>query len=214
MVRGTIAMVPKNSLFKSIGEDFSLLIKLNIVFLIACVPVITIPAALTAMLKILTERVRGRETDLLPDFILYFRVSFFTSLRTGIFLAAAAVLFGYILWFYGTAASASRVILSALRGAAALQIVILYLLSCYLWVIEAVADLPFGTALKRAFQMMIVYVRQSLLSLLAGILIFAGGLLGFPWTLPFLLLLAFSLWGYVCAYYLFPVAERHIPLND
>ena len=152
------------------------------------------------MLKILTERVRGREVALLPDFILYFRVSFFTSLRTGIFLAAAAVLFGYILWFYGTAASASRVILSALRGAAALQIVILYLLSCYLWVIEAVADLPFGTALKRAFQMMIVYVRQSLLCLLAGILIFAGGLLGFPWTLPFLLLLAFSLWGYVCAY--------------
>ena len=206
-------MSRKQSLFKKIGEDFLLLVKLNLIFIIASVPVVTIPAAATAMMKICTERVREREVDLIPDFILYFRVAFFTSLRTGFFLAASALLFGYVLWFYQSAVSGAHLFLSVLRGGAAVQFLIVCLTACYMLVTDAVADLPFLALLKVSFQLMIVYIRQTLLCLLASVVLLIGSILAFPWSAPFLFAAAFSLWSYICAYYLFPVVEKHVELN-
>lgn len=201
------------SLFKMLKEDLFLLVKVNILFVVACVPVISIPAAVTAMVKIFTERIRGREVDPVPDFMLYLRVGFFTSMRTGAAVAVSAVLFGYVLWFYQSALSEAHLALSALRGIASIQFLTVYLTSCYLWVIEAVADVPFFFALKRAFQMMIVYLRQTALCLLAGVLIFGGSFLLLPYSAAFMIVIGFALWAYICAYYVFPIVEQYIPLS-
>ena len=206
-------MKEKRSPVRFIREELFLLVKLNILFLITAIPVITIPAALTSMMKILTERLRGRETDVIPDYFLYLRVSFFTSLRAGILIAVSFTLFGYVLWFYQTAESASALMLGALRGTASVQVVIVYLTGCYLNVVEAVADLPFLTAVGKSFQLMIVYLRQTLLCLLAGVILFGGFFLLFPYSLPFAGVIGVSLWCAIVAFYVFPVVEMHIPLN-
>ena len=206
-------MKKESHVLKLLKEDLFLLVKMNLLFLAASWPVITIPAALTAMMKISTERARGREVFLLRDFRAYFRASFLTSLRTGLVAGAAFLIACYVHWAYGSVQSSSGLLIGILRGASLVQMAVVYVMSCYAWVIEAVADLRFGEVVKRSFQLMLVYYRESFLCLMVGFGIFALELLLFPYSLSFFFLFGASLWSHLVAVIVFPAVEKHIPLN-
>ncbi|MBQ1316587.1 MAG: DUF624 domain-containing protein [Lachnospiraceae bacterium] len=206
-------MKRENRLLKLLKEDLFLLVKMNLLFLAVSWPVVTIPAALTAMMKISTERARDREVFLFRDFMAYFRASFLTSLRTGLLFGALFLLASYVHWAYGTAQSSSGLLIGILRGISLVQMAVVYVMSCYVWVIEAVADLPFFEVVKRSFQLMLVYVRESFLCLLIGFGFFALELLLFPYSLSFFFLFGVSLWSHLVAWIAFPPVEKHIPLN-
>ena len=64
-------------------REFFELLKLNLLFVLSCVPIITIPAALTAMHRITSVMVRDENHFLWPDYWKAFRRDFWKSLGGG-----------------------------------------------------------------------------------------------------------------------------------
>ena len=63
------------------------LLKLNLLFVLSCVPIITLPAALTAMRRITSVMVRDENHFLWPDYWKAFRRDFWKSLGGGAAIA-------------------------------------------------------------------------------------------------------------------------------
>ena len=68
-------------------REFFELLKLNLLFVLSCVPIITIPAALTAMHRITSVMVRDENHFLWPDYWKAFRRDFWKSLGGGAAIA-------------------------------------------------------------------------------------------------------------------------------
>ena len=77
-------------------REFFELLKLNLLFVLSCVPIITIPAALTAMHRITSVMVRDENHFLWPDYWKAFRRDFWKSLGGGAAIAAVMALFVYL----------------------------------------------------------------------------------------------------------------------
>ena len=73
-------------------REFFELLKLNLLFVLSCVPIITIPAALTAMHRITSVMVRDENHFLWPDYWKAFRRDFWKSLGGGAAIAAVMAL--------------------------------------------------------------------------------------------------------------------------
>ena len=69
-------------------REFFELLKLNLLFVLSCVPIITIPAALTAMHRITSVMVRDENHFLWPDYWKAFRRDFWKSLGGGAAIAS------------------------------------------------------------------------------------------------------------------------------
>ena len=83
-------------------REFFELLKLNLLFVLSCVPIITIPAALTAMHRITSVMVRDENHFLWPDYWKAFRRDFWKSLGGGAAIAAVMALFSLPLNYFVT----------------------------------------------------------------------------------------------------------------
>ena len=190
-------------------QSFSL-IKINLLFLLCCLPVISIPAALTAMTWIHIRLLEGEPYDLLADFLHIFRTEFLSSLKAGLVLVAGLLLFGYVFWFYETANTEHMFFLTMLRSASLLPLLLLYCSLCYIQVMLAHVSLSTFSLLKNGLFLSVICLRSTLLCLLAGILLLAMELTSLPYSAPFVILFGFSFWNYACTYCVLPEIKKHI----
>lgn len=203
-------MKKKCSLLCCITRDAFSLVKLNLVFFICCLPLISIPAALAAMTRVNVLLQREEIASVLSVFFETFRDEFFDSLRCGLILAGATLLFGYVFWFYQTMEVEGNVAVTLLRSMTALPLVVCYCAACYLWVMNVTVKLSLGRRLRNALSLTVVSLRSTLFCLATG-LVFGGlATLGMPYASPFFIVAGFSLWNYCCTYYVLPIVERYI----
>lgn len=91
---------------------------LNICFVISCIPLVTIGAALTALYSVNLRMVRGEEGDVFADYRKAFRENFRQGTALWLLLAAAAALFALDFWALhqldGTLAFALKILLGVL----------------------------------------------------------------------------------------------------
>ena len=207
-------MKKKQRLLRSVARDAFALVKLNLVFFICCLPLISIPAALTAMTKVNILLQREEPVSVVSDFFQTFRDEFFDSLLCGLVLAGGALLFGYVFWFYQTMAVEGNAAVTLLRAMTALPLVLCYCAACYLWVMNAVVELSFGPRLRNALSLTVVSLRSTLFCLAAGLLFGSLATLGMPYASPFFIVAGFSLWNYCCTFYALPAVERYILKED
>ena len=86
--------------FEILWREFFPLIKLNLLFIISCLPIVTIPAALTAMNRITVTMVRDRNYFMLSDYWDAFKRDFFRSLLAGVLVLVLVAVFSVSIWFY------------------------------------------------------------------------------------------------------------------
>ena len=207
-------MEKKPSLFRCILRDAFALVKLNIIFFLCCLPLISIPAALTAMTKVNIQLQKELPTTVISDFFQAFRNEFFDSLLCGLILAAASLLFGYVFWFYQSIEGESNTTIVFLRSVTVLPLVLCYCSSCYLWVMNATVELSLIPRLRNALSLAVVCLRVTLLCIAIGILFGGLAVLTAPYSSPFFIVAGFSLWNYCNAYYVYPVVKRYILPED
>ena len=186
-------------------RDIAALLKLNLIFLVCCLPLISIPAALQAMTKVNVSLIEGRRTEPAADFLNAFRDLFFDALLHGLLIGALFFLFGYVAWFYQTMHLEHNLILIYLRYMTVLPLLVLYCMSCYLLTINCKRDFPRLRRMKNAFFLTVVCIRSTLLCLLCGGIFGAIVFLGMPYSMPFLFVGAFSVWNYITTYYTLPM---------
>lgn len=190
----------------SVSSTAWCLLRLNMLFLVFCVPVITAPAATAAMAKVLMSVTRGEDVGLWRSFWSEFKADFFKALYAGLVLAALAAavgLIGYTVAQCGGFIDALGVAFIIVFG------LWLYVVACYLFALIASVELSLSHCLRNAVLLALVEPKQNLLLLIPFALLAACVLL-FPISLPLLLFVIFSLCQFIVCMIVDRVIQKRI----
>lgn len=195
-------------LLSVIKREWWELIKLNVLFWAACLPVVTIPCAMTAMSRLTVTMVRDQNHYLWRDFWDSFRGEWKRSYAAGGLWILMQLLLAFGCWFYRTQGITP---LYLLCGA----LFILVLLSgFYLFPMIACTDLHTPQMLKNAVLLLLVCFPQTLLVVLAiGVLIAAYVML-YPVSAPLLPAILFSLCGLLISWNTWTALEKYVLKSD
>ena len=177
-------------------REFFELLKLNLLFVLSCVPIITIPAALTAMHRITSVMVRDENHFLWPDYWKAFRRDFWKSLGGGAAIAAVMALFVLSTVFYYNLMQVNKVFV-LLAGFAACVVLLTLCVSFYFFPMLAMVDLPLGALLKNSMALVFGNIGKTLLALL-------------PYSFIFAALIMFSFVASITTYLTYPAIEARV----
>ena len=125
------------------------LVELNLLVLLCCLPLVTIPAALVAAARICVLMLEDRPVYLGRDFFETFRQRFWKASALGLAAAVAIGISGYAAYIFLQAAKAS-VFLALPLTISAVTTVLVAITAAYAFVLLAMRDQPLGLLLKRA----------------------------------------------------------------
>lgn len=195
-------------LFHVFWENLFSLIILNIIFCVVCVPIITIPAAITALCRTVQECMMGNSTTI-KFFFHHLRLNLLKSLPLGFFILLGFLgsLYG-CLFYYQNSATVTWLLVPSV-----FCFVLTYIFFC-IGVIsfQMVARVNLSGISIFKNSVIIVFTEPKLILswlLIAFALLFAGICL-FPHSLPFLVLLLFSLDTWISAYGVLPIIFSQI----
>lgn len=170
---------------------FAKLVGLNLLFLLFCLPVITIPAALSGMNRVCILLVREGTACVWSDFIREFRSSFLKSLPLGLlcaFLFADAA----FCFFLGMATNSTGLMPVLLLAAAVLAVAAI-LLTCAIFVLMPLVALKNGDILRDALFIIMKEPKTDLLLLAVAGGSLTAAILLLPYSIPVISVLAPSL---------------------
>lgn len=181
------------------------LLWLNLLWLLCCLPVLTIGAATTALYTVTLKYARDQEGYMTREFFLAFKANFLQSTKAALILAAAGILLGLDFIVYAHHISAGP--LSMILLTAFFTCGLLYLfLNLYIYAIMAKFQNTLAQCFKNALIMSVCHWPSSIFMLVLGFAILAVGLLLFP---P-LLFMGFALFSYVCSRFLLKIFDCYI----
>lgn len=194
--------------FEALWREFFTLLKLNLLFLISCIPIVTIPAALTALSRITVTIARDESCFLWHEYWKAFRRDFGKSLVGGLVLFASFLMFGVSVWFYYNLGMDNRFFI-IVAGVAACILLCVYMTSLYFFPMLSVVDLPTKKLLKNSFVIVFVNIKYSLAAMALCLMFTVFGLGLLPNSAPFVLLIQFSLTSMIASFLLYPgIAKR------
>lgn len=195
--------------FYVIGHRFWQIVVLNILYLFACIPIITIGPATAGMTYVLRNYSQEQHADMFSDFIEkskeHFKKGFLASLLTVI----VAVLAWFAFNFYTTAEMASTVRVIAL-------IVILYIVymlisvNLYIYPMMVSFDLPFKKVLRNSWILATYKPLRNIAMIAFNMLIYGLCIWFFPVSLPAILFLAFSICHLFNNFMIYPLLVKYV----
>lgn len=149
--------------FDILYREFWPMVHLNILFVLSCIPIITIGASYTAMHTLLLRMLRDKPVDVWPDFRLALKENF--KVGTKVFLVQVLVLVIYVInyEFYGVM---NIYIQAALTGVG----VLLFLVNLYIVPVLVSVELPLKHVFKNSFFLVFLNLKWTIP---AGILAFS-----------------------------------------
>lgn len=195
--------------FFVLGTHFWKLVSLNLLFLAFSIPVITIPAALCGMNRVLIKLYRDGNCFVWDEFFKEFRANLWKALPFGIF-GGIGLFASYYFLSYGTSVSSDGVeVLSTALGILLLAVVVLFL--NYVFVFLPVLDLKKKQIARNALIFLITEWKTNLviLGIVAGTVVFSIAL--FPLSVFTLTLFSIAFMQYViCVAVNSPLQKRII----
>jgi uncharacterized membrane protein YesL len=136
--------------FQILSRELFSLIKLNFLFYLFCIPIVTIPASYCAMTGVVVKMVRDEPYFLWHTFWNTFRLEFKKATIIGFVLIAGLAVFVLAIWYYGNLGDTYPLFLIfaivAIFGA-----VMMLFVSFSLFPMISLFDLPLITIAKNAF---------------------------------------------------------------
>lgn len=192
--------------FSTLLREWKTLIKLNLLFLVFCMPVITIPAALCAMQHITLKLIQDEPVLLVPDFFRAFRRLFKRTTLWGwgyLLLLAAAI---FCLTFYGQMKGYHALFLLPFLFVA-IGILLMTLAGIYFFPLLIRSDMSGMILIRNAFLMSLTYFPHGFPVLVINVLLvlFCEVFLPLVWPVVFLglfsvesLIVSFAAWTDIC----------------
>lgn len=180
------------------------LIRLNILFILFCLPVVTIPPSIVAMNRVLLKLVREGNTFLFSDFFEEFKKSFIKSWVAFIpwIVVITISVIGY-LSIQDVYASTLQIILWVTICS------ILYCYSTYCYSMVALIDLPINKIMKNAAIMVLTEFRRNVFIILT-IPVFLLSAIFYLYLFPLFLFLMFSFMGLIKVMIAYDVIEQRV----
>ena len=179
------------------------LIGLNILFLVFCIPIITIPAAFSGMTNILMKWIRSDPVFFWQDFFAEFKAKFVKRLLTWLLLIISPISLSLYPVMLGYKNTGSYILL--LTGAFSL------IFQAYLFPIFVIVDIPVGTALKDAVFLTFVEWKCTIRILITTGILFTACLFFTLFTIPVIVICLVSLYQLtICLWVNEPINKRLI----
>ena len=194
---------------ETLWREFYALLKLHLLFLLSCIPVVTIPAAITAMSRITITMVQDRTSFLWADYWQAFKRDFGKSLPGGLALLGMLAVFGISTWFYYQLMLQNRFFV-ILAGASACLLLSTLMMSLYFFPMLASVELSLGQLLKNSCILTFVNMKRSLPALVLWLLLLGLGVGMLPYSAPYALLIMWSLTSLVTSFLLYPAIENRV----
>ena len=186
------------------AREFWQIVKVNFLFLVCALPVVSFGAARAAMARCTVNMVRDIPNDVWTDFRRAIRQDFARNTLFGL-AELTLLLLGFMLLHM---AAVLESFLPALLGMLLLGITTVFFQN--FWTIAAALDLPAGAAAKNAWLLGLLRPGFSAVGLAAGAAIVLPCLLFFPLSLPVCLLLPFGLESFVSSLLCWPGCKRYL----
>lgn len=202
--------LPKEGLelfFDLFAREFTSLIKLNIYFILSCIPIITIGPAIGALTAVTMRMVQDQPSDLFYDFREAFKKNWKYSFISGIM----AFVFIYIIWFSMKFCMESNGIVYNLMISFIVVIaVLLGLSSVYVYPMIVKIELPLKVIIKNALLLGVVNMKYSLITFLLNLALIEVSILFIPFTLPVMFLFTFSAVSFISSFCAWAGIKKYI----
>ncbi len=190
------------------------LLMLNLLFLVSCIGIITIPAAVTAMCRIVIAMEEEEVYFLWKDYWKAFRKDFFRSLLGGVILAALLYAFAQAGRFYGQL-SATRGYLLFLGAVMFGMFLLVCITGIWFFPMHAMVDLPVTTLLRNAFVLAVSNLKKTLPAIAAAIVSFILiGVMLWPYSVLYIISYMFSLTALICVWFVYPEIRRRVIIKE
>lgn len=183
-------------------REFWQLVKLNLLFLLTCLPIVTIGAAIGAMNKVTVRMVRDIPNDVWSDYWRGFRENWKSTTVLGLL---GAVLFGggfLGLWLYEPQ--------PILRVVTVAVLIFMSMFWLYLYPLLTSTTLSVSGAIHDALLLPILCFYHSLPACLLIFLLFMLQILFFPLSFPVLFLCGFSIPSFIASFAAWSGIRKHI----
>ena len=188
-------------IIETLCREFTTLLKLNIVCLICCIPIITIGPAIGALTSVTLKMVKDEPVDWFYDFKEAFKKnwkqSFVLGLLQIIVIAVMACAFLYYIQLQGTAYYCMMFVLGTMS-------LMIFMSFIYLYPMTVLVNLKVKDIIKNSILLSILNVKYSIITVLSCLLLFAAGymfrILAIPVIFMFMTLALSTLFSSFCAY--------------
>ncbi len=188
---------PKTGLalfFEILVREFWQLLKLNLLFVICALPLVTFGAARAALSRCTMNMVRDVPNDVWYDFRQELKKDFPRNTVLGLLELFAIGVFLLLLSLPGVRGNtAVCVVLFALAAVGALVL-------GYLWPMLVAADVPPRAAVKNAAVLALAFPQHSLPALAVALLLYGLSFWLFPLSLPLVLFVPFGMGSFVTSF--------------
>lgn len=190
-----------------IRREFTTLLKLNLIFLVSCIPIVTIGPAIGAMTYVTLKMVRDKPVDIYYDFREGFKKNWKQSLGFGILggLIATTIIFAFLFYFQleGFAYYSMMLII-------AIATVIVGIAWIYIYPMSIGVNLKINNIIKNSFILSIRHIKHSIIGFLACALVIGITLMFLPMSIPLLLVLSFSFCSFISSFCSWDGIEKDI----
>lgn len=183
--------------FDLYAREFISLIKLNIIFILSCIPIITIGPAIGAMTTVTIKMVQDQPSDPFYDFKEGFKKNWKKSFVSEI-IAVIFMLISYLVIRF--CMLSDGVIYNLVISIMIVIIVLLGVLWIYVYPMIVKIELPLRVIFKNAFLLSIANIKYSFVVFLLCVALFEGSILFAPFTLPIILLFTFSSISFISSF--------------
>ena len=185
------------------------LVKLNILFILTAIPVVTIPAAMAALSRGTVILVSGEADYSAADYFSAFRAKFRQALPAGIVLFILSISLGLSILMYRSFAETIGTPLMILAVIAGLLLFLLIMAALHVYRLIALTDLPLRGLINESKRLIAAYSLRTFAAALMGCALEAASFLLFPGSVIFIIFIAFSLISFISSFLLFPAYEEY-----
>lgn len=203
---------PKNRLlyfFQLYFRKFWMLMVLNALYLICCIPVITFGPATSAFFSVLKKYSLERPVFFFTDFFSAFKKNFKQSFAIGIVDVALIAVLVYSIIFYGALALKNPLYLVLLVFAAMFVFIVL-MMHFYIYLMIVSTNLKMKDIIKNSLILAVSQVKLNVITLVSMVIIDGLCFAFFPYTMVVIPLIPLSLVGFIITFNSYPVIRKYI----
>lgn len=195
--------------FETFFREFWQLIKLNLIFVLYCIPIVTIGPAVGAMTSVTVTMVRDLPTDVFYDFRKAFRENWKRSFLCGLLFLAVCVLIyiSVICYMQLSKQNAIYNIPLIFIGVVAMLFSLAWI---YVYPMAATIDLPLKLILKNSALLGMACLTHSLPAVLLCGVLMGLSIWFLPLTAPAFLLFTFSFISFISSFAAWAGIEKYI----
>ena len=194
--------------FVLVKRKFWKLIQLNLLYILFCIPIVTIGPATAAMTYVLRLYANEQPVFMFSDFWDNFKANFKQSFAHSVLVAVATVILFIAIRFYSLNAPQHKWMYIFL-GLSVMVAFIAILANFYVSLMIVTLELKFRHILKNAFLLAILCIKTNLITFFFVFLCWFLMIGFFPITILVILLLGFSFTNFIIVYNSYPGIEKY-----